>query len=70
MDSVLTVIGDPASSAVDSALVDSVIAALTEAGARVAAPDWLAPGIACDLPFDGLTCAGAETAAASSRPDA
>ncbi len=38
-------------------------AALTEAGARVAAPDWLAPGIACDLPFDGLTCARAETAA-------
>ena len=58
----LTVIGDPASSAVDPALVESVIAALTEAGARVAAPDWLAPGIACDLLFDGLVCAGAEDA--------
>jgi phosphoserine phosphatase len=63
MDSVLTLIGDPASSAVDSALVESAIAALAEAGARVAAPDWLAPGIACDLPFDGLACARAEAAA-------
>ncbi len=63
MDSVLTVIGDPASSAVDSALVDSVTVALNEAGARVAPPDWLAPGIACDLPFDGLACGRAEDAA-------
>jgi phosphoserine phosphatase len=63
MDSVLTVIGDPASRAVDSALVEAAGAALAEAGARVAAPDWLAPGIACDLPFDDLTCARAEAAA-------
>ncbi len=63
MDSVLTVIGDPASSAVDQVLVEAVGAALAEAGARVAAPDWLAPGIACDLPFDGLACARAEAVA-------
>jgi phosphoserine phosphatase len=63
MDSVLTVIGDPASSAVDQVLVEAAGAALAEAGARVAAPDWLAPGIACDLPFDGLTDTRAEDAA-------
>ena len=62
MDSVLTVIGDPASSAVDQVLVEAAGAALTEAGGRVAAPDWLAPGIACDLPFHGLTFGRAEAA--------
>lgn len=62
MDSVLTVIGDPASRAVDSALAEATGGALAEAGARVAAPDWLAPGIACDLPFDGLALARAEAA--------
>jgi phosphoserine phosphatase len=63
MDSVVTVIGDPASSAVDPALAAAVAAALTEAGARVSAPDWLAPGIACDLAFDGLGLARAAAAA-------
>ena len=63
MDSVLTVIGDPASSTVDRALAEAASAALAEAGARVAAPDWLAPGIACDLAFDGLAPATAEAAA-------
>lgn len=62
MDSVLTVIGDPASSAVSPALAEAARTALAEAGARVAAPDWLAPGIACDLPFDGLALASAEAA--------
>lgn len=63
MDSVLTVIGNPASRAVDVALVEALRAALAEAGARVAAPDWLAPGIACDLAFDGVSPARAEAAA-------
>ncbi len=63
MDSVLTVIGDAASRAVDPALAEAVGSALAGAGARVAGPDWLAPGIACDLPFDGLALARAEAAA-------
>ncbi len=63
MDSVLTVIGDPASRAVNPVLAEAAGGALAEAGARVAAPDWLAPGIACDLPFDGLALASAEAAA-------
>ncbi len=63
MDSVLTVIGDAASRAVDAALAETLRAALAEAGARVAAPDWLAPGIACDLAFDGVSLARAEAAA-------
>ncbi len=63
MDSVLTLIGDPDSSAVDPALVEAAGAALAETGARVAPPDWLAPGIACDLAFDGVSLAVAATAA-------
>jgi phosphoserine phosphatase len=62
MDSVLTVIGDPASSALDHGLAEAASAALAEAGARVAAPDWLAPGIACDLAFAGPDLASAEAA--------
>jgi len=63
MDSVLTLIGDPDSSAVDPALVEAAGAALAETGARVAPPDWLAPGIACDLAFDGVSLAVAAAAA-------
>ena len=63
MDSVLTLIGDPASSAVDAALAEAAGAALAEAGAEVAPPDWLAPGIACDLAFDGVALAVAGAAA-------
>jgi phosphoserine phosphatase len=63
MDSVLTLIGDPASSAVDPALAEAAGAALAETGARVAPPDWLAPGIACDLAFDGVSLAVAAAAA-------
>ncbi len=63
MDSVLTLIGDTASSAVDPALAAAAGAALAEAGAEVAPPDWLAPGIACDLAFDGVSLAVAGAAA-------
>ena len=46
---VLTLIGA-------SGLPEAAVAAaktLVEIGARSAAPDWLAPGIACDIPFAG-----------------
>ena len=62
MDRVLTVIGDPASSTLDAALAEAAGAALAEAGARVGPPDWLDPGHACDLPFDGLAPGAAEAA--------
>ncbi len=62
MDNVLTVIGDPASRAVDAALARAAGAALAEAGARIGPPDWLGPGTAGDLPFDGLAPAAGEAA--------
>lgn len=53
MKNVLVLISNPARPAVTDAALASAIAMLKSAGATVGAPDWLAPGIACDLPFDG-----------------
>lgn len=39
--------------ALGSSSVDDAAGQLRAAGATVGTPDWLAPGIACDLPFDG-----------------
>jgi phosphoserine phosphatase len=54
MTHVLTLIADPAKSDLKDSIVAAVRDALTKAGARVAAPDWLATSIACDLPFSSL----------------
>jgi phosphoserine phosphatase len=53
MDSVLTLIAG-ASTALPPALLDTLAARLRDDGAGTGAPAWLAPGRACDLPFDRL----------------
>ncbi len=63
MHQVLTVIGDPASRAVSPALAEATRQALSDAGARTGAIDWLAPGIACDIPFAGIASDPAAEAA-------
>jgi phosphoserine phosphatase len=50
---VLVLVGDPARPSLDHGLVQQAADALRAGGAAVGTPDWLAPGIACDLPFDG-----------------
>jgi len=60
MSTVLTLIADPAAPALDGNMVDAARAALLAAGAEAGPPDWLAPGVACDVP-----CAGADAAAAA-----
>jgi len=50
---VLVLISDPARPALTAAALEAATETLRTAGASVGAPDWLAPGIACDLPFDG-----------------
>lgn len=55
MKYVLTLIGNPAGRGLDRKEVDIARAALGEAGAATAEPDWLAPGLACDIGFDGPT---------------
>lgn len=63
MSNVLTLVA--ASGATDLApnAVEDLRQALKAAGAEVAAPDWLAPGTACDLTFDGLNIPEARQAA-------
>ena len=59
---VLTLIALP--TAADATLaVETAVAALRRLGARVAPPFWLAPGIACDIPFDDLDADQADAAA-------
>jgi phosphoserine phosphatase len=60
MDQVLTVIGDPASRAVSQDQAEAAQQILHDTGARTAAIDWLAPGIACDIPFTGIAPDAAE----------
>ena len=38
----------------DDSIVARVRGALAAGGTRAGAPDWLAPGLACDLPCDGV----------------
>jgi phosphoserine phosphatase len=51
MTSVLTLMSDPAHPALDDSTLADALSALRGAGAAPDAPDWLAPGVACDLPF-------------------
>ena len=49
---VLTLIANPERLELSEAMVAAVAAALDADGAEQGPPDWLAPGGACDLPFD------------------
>jgi len=61
MNAVATLIA-PRSAVLDESAVLSALEALVKLGADVNAPDWLAPGIACDLPFGNLAPEQAEAA--------
>jgi phosphoserine phosphatase len=49
---VLVLIANPASGRCDEAAVRAALETLRAGGASVGAPIWLAPGVACDLPFE------------------
>lgn len=51
MDFVLTLIADPARRDLEAGHLEAATAALAEAGATPGGADWLASGLACDLPF-------------------
>ena len=53
MENVLVLIANPATPILDAAAVQSATDILVAGGAEVGAVDWLAPGVACDLPFEG-----------------
>jgi phosphoserine phosphatase len=54
MQSVLTLIADPAVLPLTDATVGTARAALAALGAEVDSAGWLTPDTACDLPFSGL----------------
>jgi phosphoserine phosphatase len=60
---VLTLIAAPSATAQVEAAVEAAVDALRRLGAGVAPRDWLAPGIACDIPFDDLDTDQADAAA-------
>jgi len=53
MHYVLTVIGDPTSRPLTPAMIDAARRAIDSSRSTADGTDWLAEGIACDLPFDG-----------------
>lgn len=59
MKNTLVLISNPAERALDDKTVQRAAELLWSNGGSVGTPDWLAPGIACDLPFDGKAAAPA-----------
>ena len=53
MKNILVLIANPARPTLDEGTVQACIEILRATGAIVGAPDWLAPGAACDVPFEG-----------------
>jgi len=49
----LVLLCNPTRPSLDSGTVQAAVEILRAGGAEVGAPDWLAPEIACDVPFDG-----------------
>ncbi len=73
MQSVLTLVADPAAASLHPSHIAGTRDALVAAGATPGIPDWLATGIACDLAVDGAVAAAlgaARTALAGAAIDA
>ncbi len=51
---IATLIANPETGVLDEPLADTARDALRGLGDAVGEPDWLAPGIACDIPFDDI----------------
>ena len=53
MKNTLVLLCNPKRPTLDSGTVQAAVEMLRAGGATVGTPDWLAPEIACDVPFDG-----------------
>ncbi len=53
MKNILVLLASPARPALDDGTVEAIVQVLRSTGASVGMPDWLAEGVACDIPFDG-----------------
>lgn len=65
MTHVLTLVAGPAEGRLGPAALATAGKALIAAGARTGEPDWLATGLACDLPFSASDPARAQAAVAT-----
>lgn len=63
MDFVLTLIADPSGPGLADNTAGDVAGALRKHARAVEGPDWLDPGIACDITFSGISPARAENIA-------
>ena len=55
MKNTLVLLSNPQRPTLDSGTVQAAVEILRASGAKVGAPDWLAPDVACDIPFEGPT---------------
>ena len=53
MKNTLVLLSNPARPTLDSGIVQAAVEILRAGGAKVGTPDWLAPDVACDIPFEG-----------------
>ena len=53
MKNTLVLLSNPARPTLDSGIVQAAVEILRAGGAMVGPPDWLAPDVACDIPFEG-----------------
>ncbi|MCC7046479.1 MAG: phosphoserine phosphatase SerB [Alphaproteobacteria bacterium] len=63
MNSVLTLIANPAAPILDPSMADAARRAIAAAGGEAGDVAWLAPGVACDIAFGGIDPKAAESAA-------
>jgi len=63
MNHILTLICNPCTADLDGGIVAETAAALRQQGAETGDADWLADGVACDLPFSGIDPQQAEAIA-------
>lgn len=60
MNLVLTLVAAPGRSDLDTGIIRAIRAALAGAGGAPSEPDWLAPGLACDITFQQIDPAAAQ----------
>lgn len=62
MDNVITLVGDPAGPFLEAENAAAAADAISASGGTAGEPDWLAPCVACDIPFGGMAAHDADAA--------
>jgi phosphoserine phosphatase len=59
VENILVLLSNPARPTLDTGTVQAIVEVLRSTDAKVGTPDWLAEGIACDIPFENPPGRGA-----------